>query len=284
VVGLLDADMSLCIIVPCYNEAKRLPVNQFASFMGNHPSIHFCFVDDGSNDNTYEIITDLCSKADTQAFPLRLTKNSGKAEAVRHGLLLAIDQKYDRIGYWDADLATPLSAVHDLNHILDTMPNIELVMGARVKLMGRKIIRHGFRHYAGRVFATVASNVLRLPVYDTQCGAKLLRVKEYTRLNFEKPFISRWIFDVELIANLLAYWKQESPNTDIQTRIYEYPLHEWTDIDGSKVRPKDVMKVGIELIKIMRADTSRFSKSQCPTASPSILPYPTEEAEREKAA
>jgi len=160
-----------------------------------------------------------------------------------------MSHKYDRLGYWDADLATPLNAILDLNHILDNMRDVELVMGTRVKLLGRKIIRHEYRHYAGRVFATMASMILRLPIYDTQCGAKLLRVNEYTQSILEKPFISRWIFDVELITRLVSQWKQENFE-NIHLRIYEFPLHEWVDIDGSKIRFRDILKVGIDLFKI----------------------------------
>ena len=243
--------MSTCLIIPCYNEAERLPVTRFVLYASENPSFHFCFVDDGSKDNTHDIITNLCSQIGEQASSLRLTKNFGKAEAVRQGLLFALKRNHDRIGYWDADLATPLDAIDDLSRILDTMPEVELVMGARVKLQGRKIVRHATRHYFGRLFATAASMILRLPVYDTQCGAKILSVKEHTASVLEKPFVSRWVFDVELIARLTAQWKQDSSETNTSLRIYEYPLHEWVDIDGSKIRPRDLMKVGIDLIKIM---------------------------------
>jgi hypothetical protein len=65
------------------------------------------------------------------------------------------------LGY---DLATPHSAVYDLLRILTATPHIEMVFGLRVKLLGRDIERRAVRHYLGRVFATCASLVLKLPV------------------------------------------------------------------------------------------------------------------------
>jgi hypothetical protein len=101
------------------------------------------------------------------------------------------------------------------------------------------------------VFATAASLVLGLPIYDTQCGAKLFRVLPGTRDLFIEPFLTRWLFDVEIIARLIRSRRQTTlpQPADI---IYEFPLSEWRDVKGSKVRPKDFVTAFIELATIYR--------------------------------
>jgi hypothetical protein len=171
---------------------------------------------------------------------LDLPRNSGKAEAVRCGLLRALQAPgVLYAGFWDADLATPLNAVDDLLGILADNPHIEMVFGSRVKLLGRNIERRALRHYLGRVFATCASLVLMLPIYDTQCGAKLFRVNPDLTMVLQEPFCSRWIFDVEIIARFLRLYADEGAQRNLRDAIYEFPLQCWTDVPGSKVRSKD---------------------------------------------
>jgi putative flippase GtrA len=149
-------------------------------------------------------------------------------------------------GYFDADLATPLEFSAEFVETLDKHPDLDFVIGARVALLGRTITRKASRHYIGRLFATAASLVLALPVYDTQCGAKLLRVTERSRSLFEKPFGSRWIFDVELFARYLSVYGSRDG-------LYELPLMRWTDVGESKVKWHDFMRAGAEMAAIYRA-------------------------------
>lgn len=236
--------MSTCIIIPCYNEENRLPVDKFRTFVKDHEGVDFLFVNDGSRDGTKRLLSSLCRENDNRFFLVNLPQNAGKAEAVRRGCLEAFRRNCRYVGYWDADLATPLDAIADLTSILCEQPEIDIVMGARVKLLGRKIIRYNMRHYFGRMFATLVSIILRLGVYDTQCGAKVFRSRRDIQELFGDPFLSRWIFDVELIAR---YLKVHPNNSD---SIYEYPLKQWVDIKGSKIRPWDVVRVGYDLMKI----------------------------------
>jgi len=162
--------------------------------------------------------------------------------------LAHFDQKY--AGYWDADLATPLDTVPRFLAVFEQYPEIEMVFGARVKLLGRQIRRNEMRHYLGRTFATVVSAMLHLPVYDTQCGAKLFRVDDRLKTVFANPFLSKWVFDVEIIARYMALYRSSS--LPIGAAIYEYPLETWTDVKGSKVGVRDFFKAFADILRIKR--------------------------------
>jgi glycosyltransferase involved in cell wall biosynthesis len=234
------------IVVPCYNEAQRLPVERFREFMEGS-SIGFVFVDDGSRDQTLKVLEQLRHSHEDRVHVLQLKINQGKAEAVRRGINFALERAPSYTGYWDADLATPLDAIPRFIAVLEERPNLDMVFGARVKLLGRNVQRRLARHYLGRVFATVVSVMLRLPIYDTQCGAKALRVRPEIRALFNKPFLSRWVFDVELLARYINGVGSADVAAD---RIYEYPLEEWQDIAASKVKGTDFVKAFRDVIRI----------------------------------
>ena len=236
------------LVVPCYNEAKRLNVPAYAAFLRScPPGFRLIFVDDGSSDETLRVLDSLRADFGDAAVVLPKRPNGGKAEAVRFGMNYAVSELGASVtGFWDADLATPLDAVADLLGVLEADERVHMVFGARVKLLGRRIERRVARHYLGRVFATVVSNVLELPVYDTQCGAKLFRVSADFREVLRDSFLSRGIFDVEIIARFIqrrgVAWVQES--------IYEFPLYRWEDVAGSKVKSGDFLKAAGEILVI----------------------------------
>jgi glycosyltransferase involved in cell wall biosynthesis len=248
--------MSTIIVVPCYNEAQRLNADAFFEHAQRAGDEHFLFVDDGSVDNTWAALQALCARLPDKLSCLRLAQNCGKAEAVRQGLLAAYARSPEIVGYWDADLATPLAAIEDLRCIFRARPEANIVMGSRVKLLGRAIERKLARHYIGRVFATLASFVLRLPVYDTQCGAKLFRATDATRTIFATPFRTSWVFDVEMLGR---YVQLVGP-AEAEATIVECPLQAWVDVPGSKLRLHHGLRAGWDLLLIRRLYTGRAAR------------------------
>jgi glycosyltransferase involved in cell wall biosynthesis len=238
------------VVVPCYNEQHRLPAASFKDFLRETPSTALLFVNDGSRDGTLSALRALERVAPSRVEVLDLPENVGKAEAVRRGMLRALAVEPHHAGYWDADLATPLAAVLEFRALLDAHAELDLVMGARVVLLGRRIERSAARHYLGRVAATAIASTLSLPVYDTQCGAKLFRATPRVREVFADPFVSSWAFDVEILARLIAEYRRTGASA--ATRIVEHPLSEWVDVPGSKVRPRDYLRAGVDLLRIRR--------------------------------
>jgi dolichyl-phosphate beta-glucosyltransferase len=254
------------IVVPCYNEAKRLNLRVIQDFARRTAGVELLLVDDGSKDETPELIEHLHRNNPQQFTFLRLQANGGKAEAVRRGVLAALGRGADYVGFWDADLATPLAEIPNFIRVLDERPRIELVVGTRMRLLGRRIERRPLRRVLGRVFATTASLALGIRIFDTQCGAKLFRATERAVRLFEQPFMTRWIFDVELLARMKS--TQDSRPLPLEEIIYEHPLDEWRDVAGSSVRSADFVKASVEMARIywtyLRPGASRWQSSLPP--------------------
>jgi glycosyltransferase involved in cell wall biosynthesis len=236
------------VVVPCFNEARRLNMAAFDAFFGRCFDVSLLFVDDGSIDDTPLLIERLRQSHPKRVLTLRLSSNVGKAEAVRRGMQLAFRRRAAVAGYWDADLATPLELIPRLRAVLEERQELQLVMGSRVALLGRQIQRRWRRHLLGRAFATAASCVLGLPVYDTQCGAKLFRVSSAAVEVFRTPFRSRWIFDVEILSRLLNHTGNNT--TNVASGIYEYPLERWQEIGGSRLTATDFVVAAVDLARI----------------------------------
>jgi dolichyl-phosphate beta-glucosyltransferase len=232
------------IVVPCFNEARRLDVEAFRTFVQQAHGVDICFVDDGSTDDTSAMLDALAAAASDRVHILRRPRNGGKGEAVRMGLRWATGEGYALAAYLDADLAAPLDAARALFDVLTERPALAMAIGSRVKLLGWRITRSERRHYLGRVFATCASITLGLPIYDTQCGAKALRLAPEVVPQLDAPFLSRWLFDVELIARLRDAVGAE--------RLREVPLDVWEDPGGSSLRWTDFLKAPLELWRIRR--------------------------------
>ncbi|MCC7085121.1 MAG: glycosyltransferase [Pirellulales bacterium] len=253
---------SAIIVVPCYNEAQRLKVARFHDFASGLPGVRFLMVNDGSRDDTLSRLHQLAAADPNHFSVLNLPRNGGKAEAIRQGVLYAMKERPDFVGYWDADLATPLEAIPSFIEVLKRRPEILLVVGTRVRLLGHDIRRRPIRRLLGRFFASAASWTLRIRIRDTQCGAKLFRATPEMLAIFAESFRSRWIFDVELLARLIAIRPQAS-RMAVSSLLYELPLDFWEDVAGSRLKRSDFVKAIGDLVQIwwqyLRPGASAYS-------------------------
>lgn len=248
----MKSSRSIILVIPCYNEEHRLPLAEFRSFfnlVGQSRDTHVLFVNDGSRDGTQQVLDELTANYPDACANLQLSTNVGKAEAVRRGFQHAFLAKPQTVGYWDADLATPLNELELLHTALWQNPDLQLVMGSRVRMLGRVISRNALRHYLGRVIATAVAHTLEASTYDTQCGAKLFRVTDRVRRVFSQPFLTRWLFDVEILARF-ARDSRLGRLPGLEEIIYELPLHQWCDVPGSKVHPLDFFRALYQLVRI----------------------------------
>ena len=231
--------MRVTVIIPCYNEEKRLDAEAFRSFSVPGHDVSFLFVNDGSRDGTLQLLR-------TANFNvLDLKRNSGKAEAVRRGIVAAMESSPDVVGFWDADLATPLAELPSFLDIVSQRPPIEMVFGARVRLLGRDISRRPSRHYVGRVGATLIASSLGLAVYDTQCGASIQRL--LNRLKDLRNFFDR-------VPIPCGERQPEAPVGPVPPpHVGKLPVRVWHDVDGSKVKGRDFVRALRDLFKIRRA-------------------------------
>ena len=147
----------ICVIIPCYNEAQRLELEVFREFVGREERFDFCFVNDGSQDNTSEVLRRAVELEPGRFLLVDNADNRGKAEAVRSGMLYVSSlNRYKIVGYLDADLATPLEDLYLLAEVMDRKPGVCMTMGARLKRLGANVQRKAYRHYlipnAGPIF------------------------------------------------------------------------------------------------------------------------------------
>jgi dolichyl-phosphate beta-glucosyltransferase len=247
--GVGHARWTAAIAVPCFNEARRLDRDELLRFVHAQPNYRFVLVDDASDDGTYELLAQL-NRIDPERFELlRLARNSGQGGAVQAGVLRALERgDSECFGYWDADLATPLSELPRFAAELERDPRCLVVFGARVRLLGNRVSRDVRRYYLGRMFAAGAALALGLGVYDTQCGAKLFRSTPEAWALFAAPFRTRWFFDIEILARLIrARGGRHALRSGV---VRELPLLAWRDVPGSKVRLRDFVFAPVHLLRV----------------------------------
>ena len=233
------------VVIPCYNEEERLLSDQFKEFAHKNLGYHLCFVNDGSTDNTLTVLEKLKEDNPENISIYNCKQNGGKAEAVRQGILhLVKDQQLDYIGFLDADLSTDFRNFDDLVKTIESL-DFKIVSGSRITRMGADITKESARKIISLTINLIIQTILGMPFKDTQCGAKVMD-REIASKMFNKKFVTKWLFDVELFMRMKKYFGK----TEVKSMICEQPLKRWIHADGSKLSMKDSIKIMGQLAQI----------------------------------
>lgn len=233
------------VVIPCYNEEKRLLSAEFTNFLDQNTGYHLCFVNDGSKDNTLNVLNELRKGREDYITVYDCEKNGGKGEAVRLGMLhMAKHDDLDYVGFLDADLSTDLT---DFNHLVQTIESsdYQIVSGSRISRMGANISKESARQVISLTINYIIRKILSMKFKDTQCGAKIMD-KEIIDIAFKEKFITRWLFDVEIFMRMKKYYGAQKASG----LICEEPLKRWVHMDGSKLSMKDSVKIVGQLAQI----------------------------------
>ena len=233
------------VVIPCYNEEKRLPVASFRKFLHENLGFHFCFVNDGSTDQTNEVLLSLKKEFPYSVSVYHCQKNVGKAEAVRKGaLFLSENSDMEYIGYLDADLSTDLSDFKNLLQVLKHSKH-RIVGGSRMLRMGADISKNSTRALISKLINLLIRFILKMPFNDTQCGAKIMDV-ELAKVVFKRTFLTKWLFDVEIFRRVSLHFGRRKA----AELICESPINRWIHVDGSKLSLKDSATIIFQLVRI----------------------------------
>ena len=225
----------LSIIIPAYNEERRLPnaLEQVRAFVESQTyTSEVLVVENGSQDRTFEV-----AQAFAQRYPLVSVfqeKQRGKGLAVRHGILKA---RGEYRFMCDADLSMP---VDEINRFLPpALQGFDIVIGSREAPGAVRYNEPQYRHLGGRAVNTMI-RLLALPgLNDTQCGFKCFRAAVAEDL-FRLQTLTGWAFDVELlyIARQRGY------------SIAELPIHWYFNPESKLNVVKDAFRMGMDILTI----------------------------------
>ncbi len=240
---------ALSIVIPAYNEARRLPatLDAIARYLKDSrwTSAEVVVVDDGSTDDTRQV-AESHPASGGRVRVIANPGNRGKGYSVRHGMLEATGEW---ILFSDADLSAPIEELDKLFEAV-TGQESEVAIGSRA--LDRSLIgvhQSGFREQAGRIFNLFMRLLIGLPFWDTQCGFKLFS-KRAAREIFRRQRIDGFGFDAEalFIARKLGF------------RILEVPVR-WNHVEGTKVSMfSDSINMFLDLVRIRCNDWRGFYK------------------------
>ncbi len=189
-------DISLSLVIPVYNEEKRIgkTFDALFDFSRHHmfADLEVVFVNDGSRDSTLDKIRNFSASLPVRVISYQ--ENRGKGFAVRRGMLEA---KNDYVLFLDADMSTPLSEINlFLPYIRD---HEDVIIGSR-KIQGARVRKYQpwHRRMMGEVYTALANYITKAGVSDFTCGFKCFS-RQASRKVFENAKIDRWSYDAEIL-------------------------------------------------------------------------------------
>jgi dolichyl-phosphate beta-glucosyltransferase len=237
--------MSLSIIIPCYNEAKRISttIKRLEEFFISHTGgtkdfeqVEIICIENGSSDNTTQVLEELIKHSLLNIKMLHAPK--GKGSAVREGVKQA---RYEYVLVMDADNATDIKFVSDMVQVLRYGTDIEIdIINSSRRIQGASVAhKQGMvRQVLGNLFHVFVRKVFNLPVTDSQNGFKLFKTTVARNL-YGRISTTGWVSEIELflLAKKQRYIVKEIPVV-------------WNDISGSTLGVKDIPRISIDLIKL----------------------------------
>jgi len=176
--------MKTGIIIPCYNEEKRLNVKAFKNFIGKENDYHLCFVNDGSKDNTLKVLQEIQEVNPSKVSIVDMKKNAGKAAAVRAGSrYLYSFVEIDYIGFIDADLSANFEDFGDLLKTLKTNNELDFVFGSRAKNASEAIEKDKIKSLLSKVINILIVLIVGLSIPHMQFITKAYNAKFVAMVN-----------------------------------------------------------------------------------------------------
>jgi glycosyltransferase involved in cell wall biosynthesis len=237
-------------VIPFYNEAERLGDCSYLEKLELIKGIDFIYVNDGSIDDTFNILT---KKFPTKKI-ISYKENKGKGGAVREGLLYAISKGYNVVGFLDSDGAFSQSDVSEISlsaeRLFNEDPNLGIIIGSRASTSINKIKRSIPRLIISKTIKKVikwSTRELTNQSYDTQSGFKLMRASQQLKDFLERGFQTKWFFDVEIMIGMgyFGYTKEISLST-------------WRDVRKSHLGLGSIISVFSELLIISSIANKKY--------------------------
>lgn len=247
---MLTSKNNLLLVIPCYQESKRLPtfLADLCATLHQVSEVTILIVDDDSGEEEEHKMRQLLDtvRGDFSfvCAPLFLNENLGKGGAVYAGWKQS--ESYEWVAFVDADGSCSAQEVRRLIELSRTVPStVGGLFASRVKILGRQVNRLLHRHLIGRVYATLVSEGLNIPVYDSQCGLKLVRRSAFVKIESVLK-LKGFAFDIELLAALL----------DSGVKVEEVPI-DWHETPGSKLSLiRDSIRMFLDVLSVRRRRAS----------------------------